>query len=261
MGSPTWQDIIGLIKAVLSWPVVALIVLLVFREKVRGLFDRVTKVDSPIGSAEFVKALAGAESSSVGATGNVGRDGRPVQPMPPATPPYGNPPPEASPLPDQDDDDDIDWMGEEPQQQPPPPPAQPPSSLPPAPPPPAPGPQPRPSARRPRMKRRRGRLPEEWVVMAAVNPSGLVIKSWEQLSKHINRVARQQDSTIRTRSTVEESLNALLRQGFINADYVDAALKLRNARNMVAHDAQVPSNGSATAYATTAEDLRAKLVA
>ncbi|KNX36841.1 hypothetical protein [Luteipulveratus halotolerans] len=234
MQQPTWTDLINLIRAVLSWPVVVLVVLLVFRDKVRGLIDRMTKVDSPIASAEFVRELEGAERSSASAVGNR----EPFSPAGPATsptaPPTDRPAGDGATAPEADAE--------------PVPPSTPHRPLPP------------PMQYWPVPPEQEGRLPHEWDVLGRSNPSGLVIRSWEQLDHHINAVARAHDESIRTRSRLEDSLETLRRHGLVNDAYVEAAIALRNGRNMVAHDAQVPRSGAAMAYATTALDLRRKLI-
>ena len=228
MEQPTWTDLINLMRAVLSWPVVVLVVLLVFRDKVRGLIDRVTKVDSPIASAEFVRELEGAERSSASAVGNSEPSYAPEQPS--TQVPTERPAGEGEP---------GEQAGDH---------VEPPRR-----------PLPAPMPYWPVPPDHEGQLPLEWDVLGRANPSGLVIRSWEELDHHINAVARAHDDSIRTRSRLEDSLEALQRRGLVNDAYVEAALALRNGRNMVAHDAQVPRSGAAMAFATTALDLRRKL--
>lgn len=89
-----------------------------------------------------------------------------------------------------------------------------------------------------------------------VEPSALVLHSWERLSEEIISLARANVPGA-SATNVAAATAALERAGIVNDLFVETANELRRLRNAVAHARETPTPGSAIAYADQARELQA----
>lgn len=89
-----------------------------------------------------------------------------------------------------------------------------------------------------------------------VEPSALVLRSWEHLSEEIIGLANARVPGVRATNAASAAA-ALERAGVVNDLFVETANELRQLRNAVAHAKEIPTPGSAIAYADQARELQA----
>ena len=88
-----------------------------------------------------------------------------------------------------------------------------------------------------------------------VEPSALVLRSWEQLAEEIIGLAHASVPGVHTTNAASAAA-ALERAGIVNDLFVETANELRELRNAVAHAKETPTPGSAIAYADQARELQ-----
>lgn len=89
-----------------------------------------------------------------------------------------------------------------------------------------------------------------------VEPSALVLRSWEKLAEEIVGLAHISIPGARTTNAAAAAA-ALERAGVVNDLFVETANELRRLRNAVAHAKETPTPGAAIAYADQARELQA----
>lgn len=88
-----------------------------------------------------------------------------------------------------------------------------------------------------------------------LEPSALVLSSWEHLAEEIIGLAHVAVPGVRTTNAASAAV-ALERAGTVNDLFVETVNELRQLRNAVAHARETPTPGSAIAYAEQARELR-----
>lgn len=88
-----------------------------------------------------------------------------------------------------------------------------------------------------------------------VDPSGLVLSSWEALSDAIFGLRRATAGRGRPSNQVSVVLRQLQDDGVVNDLFVQSVHQLRELRNDVAHARAVPTPGAARNYAEQAREL------
>jgi|GEM_PF-5625684 len=88
-----------------------------------------------------------------------------------------------------------------------------------------------------------------------LDPSGIVLASWERLVVAITSLQRATAGPGRPSTNISVLLSQLESQGVVNHLFVESTLQLHELRNQVAHALSNPTQGSALAYAKQAEEL------
>ncbi|WP_157109398.1 hypothetical protein [Cryobacterium arcticum] len=91
-----------------------------------------------------------------------------------------------------------------------------------------------------------------------VDPSGTILRAWQNLTVHIANLAITVGGKASARNPIDQirQLTATLN---IDPSAIDTVIELRNLRNAVAHGRHSPTDGEALAYAETAHELGAYL--
>lgn len=92
------------------------------------------------------------------------------------------------------------------------------------------------------------------------DPTGTVIRSWEELSKALNGMLRARTGR-RPSFNIRAVLGELVAEGVINELFAETIMDLHALRNRVAHGQETPTPDSALVFARTADELRRAVIA
>ncbi len=90
---------------------------------------------------------------------------------------------------------------------------------------------------------------------ALVDPTGVILRSWQDLSDAIFALRRLTAGRGRPAKDIRTVLNQLIEDGLVSEDFATSVIELRKVRNEVAHGV-APTGVTAQAYALNADELR-----
>lgn len=91
---------------------------------------------------------------------------------------------------------------------------------------------------------------------SSIDPSGTVIRNWEDLSRAVINLRSSTAGPGRPSYNVQTVLSQLVRDGIVNDLFAESVLGLQRLRNRVAHGEDMPNPGAALVYARRADELR-----
>ena len=86
------------------------------------------------------------------------------------------------------------------------------------------------------------------------DPSGLIIRSWEEIVWKLEELRMKTPNT-RTTRNVPDVLRQLRQDEVIGSELVETVSRLRELRNKVAHGKHEPTGGEALSYQESAREL------
>ena len=94
------------------------------------------------------------------------------------------------------------------------------------------------------------------VQQSTIDPSGTVIRNWEDLSRAVINLRSVTAGPGRPSYNVQTVVSQLARDGIVNDLFAESVLGLQRLRNQVVHGEEVPNPGAALIYARRADELR-----
>lgn len=88
------------------------------------------------------------------------------------------------------------------------------------------------------------------------DPSGTVIRNWEDLTRSLLQLRAATAGRGRPSRNIRVVLDQLVSDNVVNRYFADSVLGLQDLRNRVAHGEDVPNAGTALVYAQRADELR-----